>query len=1194
VVTSQAALVWINVQQKLHIKKFLPEFAARVHSAHWGTALFRGLGAAAVLTFFVATLATTALRAEDPRRGDRKPQEAVEPFYGSFDQSVRIEVPAFHGIEPSLALTYGSSRGNGMLGVGWRLGGLSVIEAATPRRGTPKYNSNDIFLMDRHELVACLPAMTSPSCTTGGTHAGKTENYLRIKLNSVNNLWEVWNRRGVKITYRAVLGPNTQNFATTYRWAIAEVVDPHGNTVTYTYWTGDDAYPDLVTYNSNEIEFFWEDRPDPFDHAIGSGNMVRTDQRLKSIDVRTGAERVRAYALTYAPQSPGTSRSLLQGVQLFGRDATVDAAGNVSGPSALPPTTFDYFDNATTFAASTTWSSAHANATYSKDQVHFADVTGDARADRIFRTSANNIYVSVSNGVGFDAPLLWASPGGTHKTDQDAYADVDGDGKADLIFRKSDNKIGVYLSTGTSFQAPASWRNMGGTYYSGQAQYGDVNGDGMADLVFREVSTPCDTVTLSSGSWCGSIPPYPNCPSGYSNISQWVTETPNACGKDLDQSRYQSFRKCQHCDLIENIHVAYSNGTKFAAPNLALSNLEVLGGAYEADRLKLADVNGDGMVDVSFRGSNNKIWIALANGSGSGFSALSHWFTLSSTYQPCQLQFADVNGDGTADLIFRAVSTSCTSATVMRPGWTCGFVAGEYPACPSGYTEINNWTTTTGSWCHDPELPKTLYYTECQDCNNTQGIQVSLSTGSSFTGATLWYPGLYGNNGNYEYDQVKLADLNDDGRADLTFRGAGNAVTVALSNGAAFEFSTTLSGFGGGYASEQIQLADVNGDGRDDVVHRSTGQVVSVALAGPVGQPADDMSTVTNAFGGTTTAAYTPSSAWNNVNLPFVVHTIASVTTDDGRGQSATSTYSYEGGKWDAGERRFLGFRTATVTQPCIAAEVNCPITRITFAQELASVGEPEQIEWLDGAGDPMRKVVEEYSLNGATVPRTSLNTASWAYVYDTSVPGSGRPFRKTKVTRIFDAFANVVERTHLGDEDVPGDEVSTQIEFVPNTTDYIVGLPAAERHFAGVGTAGAKLSETLIHYDGAAASTTPPTDGDPTLIRAWDDANAGYVDTTAEYDTYGNRTATVDPLGRRTEVDYDSVFNLYPRRPAKSALLRRRRPPSDRHHLGHDLRPTAERDRPERPSHATPVRRLLPPDPHRQPGWQLRHHQLR
>ncbi|MES0158143.1 hypothetical protein NKJ81_32205, partial [Mesorhizobium sp. M0018] len=129
---------------------------------------------------------------------------------GNLGYAIGIDVPDFHGIEPSIALTYESSRRTktgglyqGWLGYAWGLGGSDVIERASPGYGMPAFTTSDIYLLDGQAMVACVAGMVSPSCSIGGTHATENESYRRIALNGTTNEWKVTDRDGTVSTFRS-------------------------------------------------------------------------------------------------------------------------------------------------------------------------------------------------------------------------------------------------------------------------------------------------------------------------------------------------------------------------------------------------------------------------------------------------------------------------------------------------------------------------------------------------------------------------------------------------------------------------------------------------------------------------------------------------------------------------------------------------------------------------------------------------------------------------------------------------------------------------------------------------------------------------------------------------------------------------------------------------------------------------------
>ncbi|HEX5754264.1 MAG TPA: SpvB/TcaC N-terminal domain-containing protein, partial [Archangium sp.] len=173
---------------------------------------------------------------------------SVDTYYGAFTASEPLSVPAFHGLEPSLRLTYSSAGGSGAAGVGWSLEGFSTIVRASPGKGVPRYDGADLFVLDGQELVACPAGSSSPSCTTGGTHATRIESYQRIQYNAAANTWTSWDKDGTRRSYV----PLFQTAQGTYRWGVSSVTDTSGNTVNYGWWCDGspalDCYPDSVSY----------------------------------------------------------------------------------------------------------------------------------------------------------------------------------------------------------------------------------------------------------------------------------------------------------------------------------------------------------------------------------------------------------------------------------------------------------------------------------------------------------------------------------------------------------------------------------------------------------------------------------------------------------------------------------------------------------------------------------------------------------------------------------------------------------------------------------------------------------------------------------------------------------------------------------------------------------------------------------
>ncbi len=85
---------------------------------------------------------------------------AVSPS-GAATYSIPIVVPpGTNGMAPKLSLNYNSQAGNGLVGTGWSIGGLSVIHrcgatiAIDSFKGGVNYDNNDRFCLDGERLIA--------------------------------------------------------------------------------------------------------------------------------------------------------------------------------------------------------------------------------------------------------------------------------------------------------------------------------------------------------------------------------------------------------------------------------------------------------------------------------------------------------------------------------------------------------------------------------------------------------------------------------------------------------------------------------------------------------------------------------------------------------------------------------------------------------------------------------------------------------------------------------------------------------------------------------------------------------------------------------------------------------------------------------------------------------------------------------
>ncbi len=1054
----------------------------------------------------LAWLASGPVQAEAP---SNNPSASVDTFYGAFSTAEQISVPAFHGLEPSLRLTYSSSGGSGAAGAGWGLEGFSSIVRASPGKGTPRYDGADLFLMDGQELMGCAAGSSSPSCTTGGTHATRIEGYERLRYDAAANTWTVWSKDGTRRNYTPVFQAwQGGSWVGTYRWGLSSVVDTQGNTVSYGWWCDGspalDCYPDTVSYNGTVVRMYREVRPDPVTFANGSSTLGNTRYRLKSVDVVTSGIRVRAYKLSYTT-NPSTGLSLLASVQQFGRDATVDAAGTVTGGSALPATSFSYDSAGLSLAPASTppsgmwsrlWDGASAGWTSGGPNdggVRYGDFDGDGRQDMLWMMwecqgwyssgceAHRELWLNKATGwvVGATPPtggyfVLHDSAG---RMDGGLrVADVNGDGKSDLVWSLwectgwynsgCEAHRETWLSTGSGWTAGAA--PAGGGYFAmndsaaqgdGGLQLADVNGDGKSDLVWS--------------LW--------ECNGWYGEGCQAHRETWLSTGSGWTAG------------------AAPAGGGYFAMHD---------GAGHGDGGLRLADVNGDGKSDLLWSmwectgwygegcQAHRETWLSTGSGwTASAAPAGGGYFTMKdgAGYGDGGLRLSDVNGDGKTDLVWSM--------------WECTGWYGE--GCQA---HRETWLSTGSGWAAGPAPVGGGYF--------------AMNDGAGYADGGL-----------------RLSDVNGDGKSDLVWslwectawygEGCQAHRETWLSTGSGWAAGTApgTGGYfvlwdGGGKGQGGLELVDLDGDGAQDLLWQlweCTGwygegcQGHREAARFTAGR--NLLTGSANGLGGTTTVTYTPSSSWSNTYLPTgaVLQTVSSLQGCDGRGNCSQTRYSYQGGLWSDSERRFLGFRKVTSV---LDAAGN--FTETYYHQHVGCISKPEVTYYRSASGGLYKYSTFGYS-ESASAPYTSLMTDRWEYECNLSAS-----CRRTLLQIGYDQYGNGNLTYEHGDYDVAGDERTSLRGLYPNTSAYLVGLPAYENIYAGIGTAGTLLKQTLHEYDGNTTYAAAPVRGLVTRQRGWNNQTGGYITRSFGYDAWGNLTSETDERGYTRTVEYDPTYHRH------------------------------------------------------------------
>lgn len=219
----------------------------------------------------------------------------VSPMGGA-TYTIPLEVPkGISGMEPKISITYNSQVGNGIVGYGCNISGISTItrnsrdiyhDGAAQGIG---YTCEDAFSLDGQRLLITQPQNGSDSIV----YCLEQSPFTRVVQHGANSnqSWFTVESPDGMIYYYSVRQPGYgAGLGAVNAWYLSRAENTIGNRIDYSYIIqGSDVYLNSINYGGNSVFFDYQLRPDTVMAPMPGTRMV-IDRRLNEIMMRTATE----------------------------------------------------------------------------------------------------------------------------------------------------------------------------------------------------------------------------------------------------------------------------------------------------------------------------------------------------------------------------------------------------------------------------------------------------------------------------------------------------------------------------------------------------------------------------------------------------------------------------------------------------------------------------------------------------------------------------------------------------------------------------------------------------------------------------------------------------------------------------------------------------------------------------------------